>query len=86
MVDATQQRPLYIFTDSQLLISSLTKWIFAWQKNGFKNGSVKNVDLIIALWQAKGARSIFWQHVKAHTGKVLLIYYITLHVNCFFCN
>jgi ribonuclease HI len=47
----TQKKPdiIFIYTDSQLLINSMTKWVSGWKKRGWKkwNGQViKNVELV----------------------------------------
>ncbi|KAG3114872.1 hypothetical protein PI124_g9946 [Phytophthora idaei] len=65
-------RMLYIFSDSMLLIRSMTEWIGKWQKNNWSksDGSpVQNRDLLELLVAEKGNRCIRWTHVKAHTGK-----------------
>ena len=60
-----------LHTDSRYVIDGITKWIFGWQKNGWKNASKKPVlnddlwkDLILATRQHK----IEWIWVKGHDG------------------
>lgn len=51
-IDPTFQKPLKVFTDSELLINSLTKWLNGWKVKNWKkaDGSpVKNVDLLKTL-------------------------------------
>jgi len=63
---------LYVHTDSELLINSLTKWIGGWKNKNWKkaDGSpVKNVDLLKILDDLMKQRVIVFKHVKAHTGK-----------------
>jgi ribonuclease HI len=70
--DPTGQKVLYIFSDSMLLIRSMTEWIENWQKNNWykPNGdAVLNQDILRQLIQAQRTRRIIWRHVKAHTGK-----------------
>ncbi|GMF13222.1 unnamed protein product [Phytophthora lilii] len=65
-------RMLYIFSDSMLLIRSMTEWIGTWQRNNWKKSDgaiVQNRDLLELLVAEKGHRRIRWTHVKAHTGK-----------------
>ncbi|KAI9907444.1 hypothetical protein PsorP6_003018 [Peronosclerospora sorghi] len=72
VVDPERSRVLYIFSDSMLLIRSMTEWLVSWQKNHWKksNGaSVQNRDLLELLAAEAGGRPIRWTHVKAHTGK-----------------
>ena len=60
-----------IYTDSNYVKDGITKWIFSWKKNGWKNSkkqAVKNADL----WQKldllvqKYDVEFFW--VKGHNG------------------
>lgn len=60
-----------IYTDSNYVKDGITKWIFSWKKNGWKNSKkqvVRNVDL----WQEldllvqKYDIEFFW--VKGHNG------------------
>ncbi|KAG1713534.1 hypothetical protein DVH05_001321 [Phytophthora capsici] len=63
---------LYIFSDSMLLIRSMTEWIVNWQKKNWTKSDgapVQNSDLLKLLLAEKGNRRIRWTHVKAHTGK-----------------
>ncbi|KAG7392132.1 RNA-DNA hybrid ribonuclease [Phytophthora boehmeriae] len=63
---------LYIFSDSMLLIRSMTEWVGTWQKKGWKKSdgaAVMNRDLLELLVKEKGSRRVLWRHVKAHTGK-----------------
>jgi ribonuclease HI len=70
--DPSRQQKLYICTDSQLLINSMTKWIVKWKDNHWKKADgtpVGNQDLLQHLLAAQGHRIVDWIHVKAHTGK-----------------
>ncbi|GLD92199.1 hypothetical protein PINS_up000732 [Pythium insidiosum] len=70
--DPNGSEPLYIFSDSMLLIRSMTEWVESWcRKNWVKaDGSpVLNRDLLELLLKEKGNRRIIWRHVKAHTGR-----------------
>jgi ribonuclease HI len=73
--DACKFDKLIIFSDSEYSIKSVTVWIKAWKKNGWKNSKkepVKNQDIIqliddlLVLNKGK----IIFKHVKAHTGKL----------------
>jgi len=53
------------------VIDGITKWIFGWQKNGWKNAAKKpvlNADLWHALLEAKHGHRITWTWVKGHDG------------------
>ncbi|CAH0482471.1 unnamed protein product [Peronospora belbahrii] len=70
--DPDKSRLLYIFSDSMLLIRSMTEWVGIWQKNNWTKSDgkpVQNRDLLELLIAEKGSRCICWKHVKAHTGK-----------------
>jgi ribonuclease HI len=69
--DPQQTKSLHIYSDSALLIRSMTEWCQKWQLNNWKkaNGdTVLNDDLLKKLISLKGQRKIVWKHVKAHTG------------------
>lgn len=71
-IDAKFLQTVCVFTDSELLINSLTKWLPGWKTKGWKkaDGSqVKNVDLLKALDEQLKHRKVIFKHVKAHTGK-----------------
>ena len=60
-----------LHTDSRYVIDGITKWIFGWQKNGWKNAAKKpvvNVDLWQALLEAKREHRVSWIWVKGHAG------------------
>ena len=60
-----------LHTDSKYVIEGITKWIFGWQKNGWKNAAKKpvaNSDLWIALLEAVRPHRVTWQWVKGHAG------------------
>ena len=60
-----------LHTDSCYVIDGITKWIFGWQKNGWKNAAKKpvlNIDLWRALLEAKHDHKVSWHWVKGHAG------------------
>ena len=60
-----------LYTDSRYVIDGITKWIFGWQKNGWKNSQKKpvlNADLWLALLDAKQSHKVSWHWVKGHDG------------------
>nr|CCA19264.1 ribonuclease putative [Albugo laibachii Nc14] len=76
-VDPIQQNTLFIYSDSMLLIRSMTEWITRWKESNWRKKTktnsqydmVKNHDLLKALLETQGSRKIIWKHVRAHTGK-----------------
>jgi ribonuclease HI len=69
--DPRGDQPLHVYTDSMLLINTVTKWIKGWKKNGWKKASgdeVQNLDLVKRLDELLTQRKATWTHVEAHTG------------------
>ncbi len=67
----TQYSTVALYTDSMYAIDCCTKWIDAWERNGFKTASgapVKNQDLIReVVGMLRTAKSpVFMRHVRAH--------------------
>ena len=62
---------VHLHTDSRYVIDGITKWIFGWQKNGWKTAAKKPV-LNAELWQelllATKRHRIEWIWVKGHDG------------------
>jgi ribonuclease HI len=70
-IDPECIQTLVVYTDSQLLIKSLTMWLFGWKRNNWKksNGEpVANLDLVQKLDEYIQKRKAIFRHVKAHTG------------------
>ena len=60
-----------IHTDSRYLINGITKWIYDWEKNGWKTAAKKpvlNTDLWQELQQATATHTIKWAWIKGHDG------------------
>ncbi len=60
-----------LHTDSRYVLDGITKWVFGWQKKGWKtadNKPVKNEDLWRALLAAVRPHKIEWVWVKGHDG------------------
>ena len=60
-----------LHTDSKYVIDGITKWIFGWQRNGWKNAAKKpvaNADLWQELIAAARAHQLEWVWVKGHDG------------------
>ncbi|CAM6121144.1 unnamed protein product [Calypogeia fissa] len=69
--DPLKVQPIYIFSDSMLLIRSMTEWIKNWIARGWRKSDgqkVLNDDLLKELLEEQGKRRIIWQHVPAHTN------------------
>ena len=62
-----------IYTDSQLVVNTLTQWAAGWERNGWKrrDGEVKNLELVQQAWALLRERplvQIRW--IKAHDGSL----------------
>jgi ribonuclease HI len=67
------KRPCHVIltTDSNYVKDGITKWIFGWQKNGWRTADkkpVKNAELWQELLQAARPHRIDWRWVKGHAG------------------
>ena len=60
-----------IHTDSKYVMDGITKWVFGWQKKGWRtadNKPVKNVEIWQALVKAAAPHQMTWKWVKGHAG------------------
>ncbi|MTJ06180.1 MULTISPECIES: ribonuclease HI [unclassified Anabaena] len=67
-----QTEPITLYTDSEYLINSITKWLPGWKRKGWKKSDgnpVQNQDLLETLDQLNN-RLIQWQHVRGHSGNI----------------
>jgi ribonuclease HI len=67
------KRPCHVdlTTDSVYVRDGITKWIFGWQKNGWRTAAkkpVKNAELWQELLEATERHRIEWHWVKGHAG------------------
>lgn len=72
LLDDERKRTLVVYTDSMLLINTITKWINPWRKNGWKKRDgfpVMNLDLVKQIYAITQYRKVSMNHVKAHTGE-----------------
>ena len=70
---ATAGSPVYleILCDSQYVVNSLTKWMPAWKRRGWKKadgGQVMNLDLVVELDRVSSGRNYEISWVKGHSG------------------
>ena len=67
----TRPCQVILSTDSNYVKDGITKWIFGWQKNGWKTADrkpVKNADLWQALLAAVRRHQVEWRWVRGHAG------------------
>jgi len=62
---------VHVVSDSQYVLSALTKWIHGWRKKGWKTasgGEVLNRDLIEAIDARARQLAVTWAWVRGHDG------------------
>ena len=60
-----------LYSDSKYVIDGMTKWIYNWMENGWRNcrgRGVENQDLWEELFQAAHIQHVNWIWVKGHSG------------------
>ena len=60
-----------LHTDSQYVRDGITRWIYNWQRNGWRTSSkqpVKNAELWQELIAAAASHQVAWHWVKGHSG------------------
>lgn len=70
--DSGQTEPIPLYTDSEYLINSVTKWVNGWKKRGWKKADgnpVLNQDLLETLDELNHPR-VKWEYVRGHAGNV----------------
>ena len=68
---STSKSDIIINTDSSYVINGITKWVYGWQKNGWKNSTkddVVNRDLWEQLIKVSSDKKIKWNYVGGHIG------------------
>lgn len=71
-IDPEREKTLIVYSDSLLLIKSLTEWIYAWKKNNWKKKDGKTVlnrDLLERIEGYREDRKLVLRHVRAHTNR-----------------
>lgn len=68
---APPNEPITVYSDSQLVVNTLTKWAKGWEARGWKRkeGEISNLDLVQRAWEIAQARPltrIEW--IRAHDG------------------
>jgi len=71
----TRPCPVELYTDSSYVRDGITKWVFGWQRNGWRTGKkepVKNQDLwqrlLAAIARHQSAGGVEWHWTKGHAG------------------
>lgn len=67
----TRPSTVILYTDSTYVRNGITKWVKAWQRNGWKTADkkpVKNADLWRRLVEEEKVHAVEWRWVKGHAG------------------
>lgn len=59
---------LLIYSDSMYAINSFSIWLDSWKRSNFKNGTVKNLDLIHKYVHVTKERFVSFKFVRGHNG------------------
>ena len=63
---------IYIHTDSNYVINSITKWADGWKKNNWRkkdNSTIENLDIIQKLYYYYKNLNVMFKHVRAHKSE-----------------
>lgn len=69
IIDPLSLKTLIVYTDSMLMINSLTKWLPGWKRAGYKKSdgeTIANLDLVKELETHMQQRSVVLRHVRSH--------------------
>lgn len=72
IIDHTCKKTVIIYTDSMLIVNSVSTWIKKWQKKNWKKSDgtdVLNQDLLKRIIEFQKVRKNEIRHVRAHTGR-----------------
>ncbi|MEK7567412.1 MAG: ribonuclease HI [Patescibacteria group bacterium] len=68
---AVKNSSVTIKTDSQYLVNGISKWVYGWERNGWKTSQkqdVLNKDLWQELMKVSADLDVTWEHLRAHSG------------------
>lgn len=71
LIDQEYKKTLIVYTDSMLIVNSMTLWLSGWKKRDYVKSDGKpvlNVDLIKTIDEMMQKRRVVFRHVKAHTN------------------
>ncbi|MBK8229319.1 MAG: ribonuclease HI [Candidatus Eisenbacteria bacterium] len=67
----TPRARIHVVTDSRYIVDGMSKWIFGWQKNGWRTADkkpVKNYEYWQELLHWAKPHEITWEWVRGHSG------------------
>ena len=68
--EVDSKKDILLNTDSSYVINGITKWVFGWQKNGWRNSmkeEVANRELWEELIEVSNGKKIKWNYVAGHS-------------------
>lgn len=71
ILDPRYEKTLIVYSDSMLLIKTVSEWLGLWKRKGWvkaDGGPVANIDLVKMLDDLLQTRKVSMRHVRAHTG------------------
>lgn len=60
---------IYLYTDSQYVIRSMTEWVKKWESNnwlGANNKPIENLDIIKSLNELVKSKKVIFKHIRSH--------------------
>jgi ribonuclease HI len=70
--ESGQSQPITLYSDSEYLINSVTKWVKGWKNKGWKKSDGKpvlNQDLLETLDRLNNSK-VRWEYVRGHAGNI----------------
>lgn len=70
--ESGQIQPITLYSDSEYLINSITKWVKGWKNKGWKKSDGKpvlNQDLLETLDRLNNSK-VKWEYVRGHAGNI----------------
>ncbi|MUG93237.1 ribonuclease HI [Scytonema sp. UIC 10036] len=70
--ESGQTQPITLYSDSEYLINSVTKWVKSWKNKGWKKSDGKpvlNQDLLETLDRLNNYK-VKWEYVRGHAGNI----------------
>lgn len=70
-LESCDRKKIKVYLDAAYVLNGITKWVFGWEKNGWKTSQkepVSNEDLWKRLMAAVAGKKIEWELLKGHAG------------------
>lgn len=73
-IKKSKNEVVHVKTDSKYLVDGITRWVFGWERNGWKTAQkteVLNKDLWKELMMLCKSKDVAFEHVRGHSGHVM---------------